>query len=359
LVRRDEIADIIDTVSGKTTKQEWSPFNIVCKSCGTINSAIPTNYDLDKETVDYSCGCGDEGTVSMKGGGKLTWRVDWAARWKILGVTVEPFGKDHAAAGSSYDSGVILSERIYEYKPPFPIPFEHIHLKGKGKMSSSSGVSISITDMLEVLPPEAIRYMIIRTKPEKHIDLDPGMPSLKLMDEYDELPQSDRLLALSQTKSSARFTAKVPFKHMINAVQIADGDFEQLFEVLKRSGYETSEREQIRIRAGKAEMWIERFAPDFIKFEIKNSLPDKVRNLSDQQKSALKILAEKIEGKTAEEVHNEIYSIAMGLDLKPAKIFEAIYIALLGLKSGPRAGWFLTSLDHEFVYSRLIEASEV
>ncbi|MDY6960122.1 MAG: lysine--tRNA ligase, partial [Halobacteriota archaeon] len=50
LVRRDEIADIIDTVSGKTTKQEWSPFNIVCKSCGTINSATPTNYDLDKET---------------------------------------------------------------------------------------------------------------------------------------------------------------------------------------------------------------------------------------------------------------------------------------------------------------------
>ena len=27
------------------------------------------------------------------GAGKLTWRVEWAARWKIFGVTCEPFGK--------------------------------------------------------------------------------------------------------------------------------------------------------------------------------------------------------------------------------------------------------------------------
>lgn len=359
LERRDEIAEIIDEVSGKTTKPEWNPFNVVCKECGRINSALVLGYDLDNETVAYSCSCGDEGTVSMNGGGKLTWRVDWAARWGILGVTVEPFGKDHAAAGSSYDSGVILSEKIFGSKPPFPIPFEHIHLKGKGKMSSSSGISISITDMLEVLPPEAIRYMIIRTKPEKHIDLDPGMPSLKLLDEYDMLSQSDRLLALSQTESSEMFSARVPFKHMINAVQIAGGDFDQLLEVLKRGGYDTSERELLELRARKAERWIDMFAPDFLKFEVKKTLPDKAKNLSDSQKSALKILSEELKGKTAEEVHNEIYNIAEKLEMKPQKVFEAIYIALLGLKSGPRAGWFLTSLDQDFVNNRFIEASGV
>ena len=47
------------------------------------------------------------------GNGKLTWRVEWAARWKIFNVTCEPFGKDHAASGGSYDvSSIISKEKI-------------------------------------------------------------------------------------------------------------------------------------------------------------------------------------------------------------------------------------------------------
>ncbi|MDY6964513.1 MAG: lysine--tRNA ligase [Halobacteriota archaeon] len=359
LEKRDEIAEIIDNVSGKTTPPGWSPFNPICKACGRINSAKVISYDLDEETVDYSCSCGDEGRVSMKGGGKLTWRVDWPARWEILGVTVEPFGKDHAVSGSSYDSGVILAEKIFNFPAPHPIPFEHIHLKGKGKMSSSSGVTITISEMLEVLPPEALRYLIIRTKPEKHIDLDPGLPSLNLMDEFDGLPFSDRSLELSQTESSKRFTAKVPFRHIVNAGQIADGDFDLLLEVLQRSGYDTSEDELIKLRSVKAERWLAKFAPDFVKFKVQKDLPDKAKNLSDIQKRALRDLADMLDDKDAEEIHNEIYRMAEELDIKPAKIFEAIYIALLGLKSGPRAGWFLVSLDRDFVKDRFRRVFEV
>lgn len=73
------------------------------------------------------------------GNGKLTWRVEWAARWKIFGVTCEPFGKDHAASGGSYDVSSVISEEIFNYEAPYPVPYEWITLDGEA-MSKSHGV---------------------------------------------------------------------------------------------------------------------------------------------------------------------------------------------------------------------------
>ena len=44
-------------------------------------------------------------------------------------------------------------------------------------------------------------------------------------------------------------------------------------------------------------------------------------------------------------------------DLTGRRFFETVYQALLGLKSGPRAGHFLASLDKDFVVKRFKEAS--
>jgi len=85
-----------------------------------MNTTRVTGFDVEEETVDYECQCGARGTVSMCGGGKLVWRVDWPARWPIFCVTIEPFGKDHATAGGSYDTGKRISEEIYGYPAPFP-----------------------------------------------------------------------------------------------------------------------------------------------------------------------------------------------------------------------------------------------
>ena len=52
--------------------------------------------------------------------------------------------------------------------------YEWIHLKGVGAMHSSTGIVVTIQEMLDVVPPEVLRYLIIRNKPEKHIEFDPG-----------------------------------------------------------------------------------------------------------------------------------------------------------------------------------------
>ncbi|MHC1566228.1 MAG: lysine--tRNA ligase [Candidatus Syntropharchaeia archaeon] len=353
LSHRDDIAKIIDDVSGKRTSKNWSPFNPICKKCGRMNSTVVREYKGD--SVYYSCECGEEGEVKMAGGGKLTWRVDWPARWKIFNVTIEPFGKDHAVSGSSYDSGKRIAREIYSYEPPYPVPFEHIIFKGRGKMSSSKGVVVSIGDILEVLPPEVVRYLIIKTKPEKHIEFDPGLPLLNLLDEYDGMEENDRIFELSSIKEGKRL--KIPFRHLVNAVQIARGDFHQLLEVLRRSGYDTSDEEGIKIRAKKAEKWIEKFAPSFVKFEVKEELPDV--ELSPSQKEGLKILSDRLGREwKAEELHNEIYKIAEEIEMDPKDLFRAIYLSLLGSESGPRAGWFLLSLDREFLKKRFREVEK-
>jgi len=306
--------------------------------------------------VDYVCSCGSQGTVSMAGGGKLVWRVDWPARWPIFRVTVEPFGKDHATAGGSYDTGKRISEEIYGYPAPFPMVYEWIHLKGVGAMHSSTGIVVTIQEMLDVVPPEVLRYLIIRNKPEKHIEFDPGLPLLSLVDEYDQRKGDERAIELSNVSKSGPF--EIPFRHMVTAVQIARGDEEQLFVALKRSGYDViSRREEILGRARNVLVWLEKYAPKYVKFQLQETLPAAVNNLSPAERQALGLLAGRIEDKTAAEIHDLVYVVAKEMNLDSKKFFQAIYLTFLGDRQGPKVGWFLASLDRDFVRSRLAAAA--
>mgnify|MGYP000843567211 FL=1 len=354
--RKDDIARILKEVSGRAVPEGWSPFDAICKVCGRTNTTHVTGFDLDAETVDYVCSCGSSGTVSMAGGGKLVWRVDWPARWPIFRVTVEPFGKDHATAGGSYDTGKRISEEIYGYPAPFPMVYEWIHLKGVGAMHSSTGIVVTIQEMLDVVPPEVLRYLIIRNKPEKHIEFDPGLPLLSLVDEYDQRKGDERAIELSNVSKSGPF--EIPFRHMVTAVQIARGDEEQLFVALKRSGYDViSRREEILGRARNVQVWLEKYAPKYVKFQLQETLPAAVNNLSPAERQALGLLAGRIEDKTAAEIHDLVYVVAKEMNLDSKKFFQAIYLTFLGDRQGPKVGWFLASLDRDFVRSRLAAAA--
>ena len=59
-----------------------------------------------------------------------------------------------------------------------------------------------------------------------------------------------------------------------------------------------------------------------------------------------------------EAIHLLIYDLAKEFPgAKPAELFQALYVALLGRPRGPRAGSFIAALGPGFCASRFAEAS--
>ncbi|HEX7592316.1 MAG TPA: lysine--tRNA ligase, partial [Candidatus Limnocylindrales bacterium] len=126
LDRADRVRELYSRVSHVERSSEWLPLQVICEQCGKIGTTYAT--DWDGSTVAYACkpemvswarGCGHEGRVAPLGGqAKLPWNLEWAAKWGLLGVTVEGCGKDLATAGGSRDRSDAISREVFEVEPP-------------------------------------------------------------------------------------------------------------------------------------------------------------------------------------------------------------------------------------------------
>ena len=360
LQQRERIAAILRELTGKQVADDWSPFAPLCPQCGKINAARVTGFSAKGETVAYSCGCGAEGELPMAGGGKLIWRIDWPARWCMLGVTVEPFGKDHATRGGSYDTGSRIVREIFDGQPPFPVPYEWIRLRGRGDMSSSRGNVLSIGQVLRVVPPDALRYLVMREKPERTINFDPGVPLLQLVDELDDATAAGRdSRAVELSRAGGFLPVGVPFKHVVVVAQTTNFDLDKMLDLLGRTGYENVSREALADRTAYARRWLVEFAPEEIRFTVQERLPAEVAELAPEQRAFLGRLAEELrEGMNGEAIHKLVYDLAGEFEgVRPASLFQAIYLSLLGRRRGPRAGLFIALLGIDFCADRFREAS--
>jgi len=358
---RDLIARILQECTGRQVEPEWSPFNPICAVCARMTETRVTGWSAKDETVDYTCPCGGKGTVSMRGGGKLTWRVDWPARWARIPVTVEPFGKDHATRGGSYDTGARICREVFKAAPPFPVTYEWISFKGKGELKKSKGNILSVHRMIEVVPPEVLRYLVVKTRPMRSIAFDPGLPLLSLIDEFDDAASSHRDPRALELSGAGQFTpVGVPFKHLVNVVQMADFNLDQALVILERNGYLLPDPAAVKERAGYAVRWLREFAPDDVKFSVQRTLPAAARELTPVQKRFLGALAGALSpAMPGEAIHTLVYDLAKAEGVEPATAaFQAIYRAFLGKNQGPRAGWFLAFLERTFVVTRLKEAAQ-
>ena len=76
--------------------------------------------------------------------------------------------------------------------------------------------------MLEVVPPEVLRYLVIRVRPQKTINFDPGLPLLRLMDEVDDATGGGAVArALALSRAGEFQPVGVPFKHLVVVAQAA------------------------------------------------------------------------------------------------------------------------------------------
>jgi lysyl-tRNA synthetase class 1 len=384
LEHADKIRSILNRYRSKPLPEDWLPFDALCERCGRL--ATTRSYSWHNTKVSYKCegsdfvaGCGHEGEADFtRGQGKLTWRVEWPARWKLLGVTCEPFGKDHAVVGGSYDTGKLIAKEVFKCDAPYPVPYEWVSLKGR-RMSSSKGVVFTLPQWLETAEPELLRYFIFRSKPMKAKEFDPGLALLDLYDEFDLVEQvsfgkveaSDRrkkqfkrIYQLSQPREIPKQPVqRVPFRFATVLSQIMR-DEEHAINVLTSRGMLTDPSESdIKLtlrRLGCARNWVSKHAPERLRFTVAETLPaEAVRLLTQNQKQGLAQLADELSTHdfTPVELHNHIYELAQRVGLKAPELFKAVYLALLGRESGPRAGNFISVLDKEFVVKRFRESS--
>lgn len=382
LDRMDDVRAIIEKVSGRQLAKNWAPFNPQCPACGRIGGIDALDYDHPLMTT--RCKACAEGTddpdagvfqvdVAQPGTGKLPWRLDWPARWKFLGVTFEAFGKDHGARGGSWDTGKRLVREIFDGKEPAHVMYEFLNLKGKGAMHSSSGLAVSADDILRMTPPEVLRYLLMRQSPRKHIDFDPGLGLLTLVDEFDRFErvffgaeenpgtfsEVERTYELScPTFIPDGLPAKAPYKHLVTVAQMSD-DVQQIARILERSGEMDAgaDLDALAERVDHVRFWLREFAPANVRFEVQKKLPASVKDLDDDQRLFLRELVEALEPAewTGAAIHDAVY-MAKG-ERSPGVAFAAVYQAILGQDRGPRAGFFLASLERDWVLERLRDAA--
>ena len=371
----DKIKKIIEKISKRKLPKNWIPFNIRCDKCGKITNAKAILYEYPN--IEYSCNCGYEGIADIRKGGigKLPWRVDWPARWKMLNVTFEPFGKDLGTTGGARDTGEVIVQEIYNYPPPKYTVYEFIILKGKGAMHSSKGTALSSEEMLNMTPPEVLRFLIIKNQPNKHIMFDQELGVLNLVDEYDQqeriyFEKEEKIKGMKDLKKNYELSQpyniqknipfQLPYKHLVTLVQISE-KWKDIKNILIRTGQipknlKESDEEHLKQRTHHAKYWLDNFAPEMVKFQVKRKLP-KITLKSDHKKF-LKSFLDLISyiKWDAEAIHNGIYEVSEKEKIPIKTAFSSIYKIILGQEKGPRAGYFLSNLDKEYVIKRIKEA---
>lgn len=370
----EKIREIYKRISGGERGDTWFPFQPICEKCGKIGTTTVNAWDREKvsyiceeKKVDWATGCGYEGNISpFDGTGKLYWRVEWPARWKALGVTVEGEGKDHWAAGGSRDMANVLTREIFKYDSPQDIRYDFLVIGGR-KMSSSKGLGVSAKEMSEMLPKEVLRYLMSKN-PKKVIEFDPNGNTIPLLfDDYDramsaytkeiDFPDLGRAYEIVQEKGFEP-GYRMRFSKVALAIQMPKIDIHEEAKSEKGSALTKSELTNLDERIEYAQKWLDNYAPDDFVFKVLEKEP-KIQ-LSDIQKEFLGKLADVYKGKKTwkgDELHSELHEIKKSMEISPKDAFSAIYLSFLGKESGPQAGWLLASLDHEFVATRLYNMS--
>ncbi|MCI0581812.1 MAG: lysine--tRNA ligase [Chloroflexi bacterium] len=390
LDRAPVVRDLYRRVSNVQHPDTWHPVLVICETCGKVGTTIVTKWDGDrvfyecrKDLVTWAHGCGTSGWVSPFGGrAKLPWNLEWAAQWSLFGVTIEPCGKDLATAGGSRDRSDAIAREVFEREPPINVPYEFLNIGGR-KMSTSKGRGAAAHRIVDAIPPEQLRTLFIRPRPNHAIEFDPeGTDAIpRLFDEFDRLadatagrPVKGELppgyasvfrYALRDPDADVEAEAagfRPSFAHLAFLLQVPGMDVAALMAAEKGSDLTPRELAVLEERIAAARVWLDDYAPERARMRVRDTLPEEAAALDADQRAFLAALGRAALAapggpRDGDAWQAAIFETAGDLGLPPGRAFAAIYLAFLGRQNGPRAGWLLAALDRELVVRRLGEAA--
>jgi len=359
------IRTVLEEVSSHKLSDQWSPIQVI--ENGRLKNRQFKSIDLEKKTLVYVSVDGEDTEIEYGDGKvKLNWRIDWPARWELMKVNIEPFGRDHATKGGSYDTGKEIVEKVYKAEAPYPVPYDFINKTGETKkMSKSKGDVITAAQLLELMPVEILWFFILRSAPGKMLYFDEQESLMRLFDDFAELlnkpdktESEQQLIELCLHGVEAPTASNIPFTHLVASYQASLKDAEKTIEVIARTEHkDTAEKERDTLvrELTFIDNWLQKSAPEEVRFELQDSIDSS--QFSDNQKNYLKALGEKIEQAPADAdgvwFHQAIYEFKGQFEFEPKQLFTTLYQALIGKDSGPRAGWFLSLLPRDWLVARL------
>ena len=391
LRKADVVRRIYKEVSGSERADNWHPFQVICPNCGRIATTEVTAYDGSE--VTYRClpitrvmfhpvlpsgelsdqkapikGCGHEGKMSpLNGNGKLPWKLEWCAKWRTFPVTIEGAGRDHSTKGGSRDVAAACIREIFGQEPPLNCPYDFF-LVGGAKMSSSKGIGVTSRDMADFLPPEVLRFLMIRTPPRQHVNFEPSeVHILKAFNEFDRAkqryfhdanlkPDDKRIYEISQVTPEPDYWS-ADFQLVAALIQMPHLDAVKELEKRKGSPFTALEQKHLDLRIRAAKYWLEHYATEDEKTRLQETLPARASELTPAQRGLLHTLAAQLQGATwqDEALQIAVFNAARLTPIDQPSAFKAIYRVLLDRESGPKAGNLISFLDRDFVIKRFAE----
>ena len=372
LTNAKKVGEIVKEEVGQETYTEVLPFFAVCEKCGHLYTTRAYKFDPKTDKVSYKCegleirgkliaGCGHEGEVDIKSGeGKLTWKSEFAARWKALDIRFEAYGKDIA-------DSVCINDRICRevlcFEPPSHARYEMFLDKGGKKISKSAGNVFTPQIWFRYGSPESLLLLMLkRFVGTRTLDVSDIPLYMNELDSLEEVyfgkkqvseKEATKLRGLFEycyvMKPPAKLGVHVPYNLMAFLVKMAPKECvnDYVAEKLQSYGYLKKGQEldaNLKQRIEYALNWIRDFE------EIKET---DVTLTGEEKKAIIELLTEMETAEDPDKIQNAIFNAAKNNGLQPSGFFKLLYRILMGAPQGPRLGPYVLAMGKQNVLAAL------
>lgn len=346
LEHEDEARKIVEETSGQQQKKDWSPIMPICGKCGRVATTRVLSHDGEEyeyscdRDVEYTKGCGHKGKNKISDHKyKIVWRLHWPAWKQIFKSSIEGAGIDHHTRGGSEDTCKAITLKLMKKDYHIPYRYGFILFKGK-KYSKSKGRGMGIREVIKLIPPEIIKYKLLRPDLEENVDINPTSEKLlKVIEDFEaasrldiskeDISRSDRKKGIALSLSTDRMMWKAPFLDMILYYQLYQ-DWDKVREL-------TGDAEGVEYLKPYLEEWLEReYLPEDYRFKYQPS--------KEPAENVKKFLATLKDGMGPLDIHNAVFEFAKSSSISPKELFAELYGALIGKNRGPKMGKMLHAI---------------
>ncbi len=375
LKKAEAIGAKMKVMLGQEKYESSLPYFVVCPNCGRIYTTRVMSYDEATDSVHFKCegteirgrrlpGCGYEGDIRLtEGEGKLSWKVELAARWASLGIRFEAYGKD------IYDSVKFndwVADEVFGYPHPYHIRYEMFLDKGGKKISKSAGNVLTPQSWLRYGSDRSLLLLMYkRIAGSRAVSLE-DVP--KYMDEYDRLEDiyfgrvkeddQNKLRKLKGLyeyvnflKPPQRPETHVAYNLLVQLASVAPEDSYRDFVKLKLKSYGAlKDGDSIDHKIDLAYAWAK---------ELSSSGETGPVELSAEEISALQSLLVSIrEASSPSAIQDAIFNVSHDRSMEPSSLFRLLYRILLGTERGPRLGPYIYDIGVRRAENRIRSAIE-